>query len=122
MYADDPGAMGSRLQVSILLLETVLYGPLSIACYINKALIYFSSQFRLIDLGRIAAHEGSWDLANFHNLIARQIAVSRRSLTKAWYSGIQEIFLVVMITLKKNNIVDNETKKRSLQSSWNSAK
>ncbi|XP_067216276.1 dynein axonemal heavy chain 7 [Linepithema humile] len=51
-------------------------------------------QFRLFDLEHIAAHEDSWDLTIFHNLIARQITANRRILRKAWYSGIQEIFLV----------------------------
>ncbi|EZA62718.1 Dynein heavy chain 7, axonemal [Ooceraea biroi] len=52
------------------------------------------SQFRLFDLDLIAGHEDSWDLANFHSLIVRQITANRRILRRVWYSGIQEIFLV----------------------------
>ncbi|XP_071649568.1 dynein axonemal heavy chain 7 [Temnothorax longispinosus] len=52
------------------------------------------SQFRLINLEHVAAHEESWDLPNFHTLITRQIVANRRILKKDWYNGIQEIFLV----------------------------
>lgn len=57
--------------------------------------IKFFSKFRLIDLEYIAAHKESWDLMNFHTLIAHQIVANRRILRKDWYSGIQEIYLVV---------------------------
>ncbi|KYQ53326.1 Dynein heavy chain 7, axonemal [Trachymyrmex zeteki] len=52
------------------------------------------SLFRLINLEHVVVHKESWDLANFHTLIARQIVANRRILKNAWYSGIQEIFLV----------------------------
>ncbi|XP_025992810.1 dynein heavy chain 7, axonemal-like [Solenopsis invicta] len=52
------------------------------------------SQFRLINLEHIVTHKESWDLTNFHTLISRQIVANRRILRKAWYIGIQEIFLV----------------------------
>lgn len=53
------------------------------------------SQFRLINLEHIVAHEESWDLTNFHTLLTHQIAANRQILRRVWYSGIQEIFLVV---------------------------
>lgn len=57
--------------------------------------IIFFSKFRLIDLEHIVTRRESWDLINFHTLIAHQIIANRRILRKDWYSGIQEIFLVV---------------------------
>ncbi|XP_025075890.1 dynein heavy chain 7, axonemal-like isoform X2 [Pogonomyrmex barbatus] len=55
------------------------------------------SQFRLINLEHVIAHKESWDLTNFHTLITHQIIANRRILKKVWYSGIQEIFLVVSL-------------------------
>ncbi|EFN75889.1 Dynein heavy chain 7, axonemal [Harpegnathos saltator] len=51
------------------------------------------SEFRLINMKRIGAHEGSWDLADFNSSIVRQIVDNRQVLSKFWYIGIQEIFL-----------------------------
>lgn len=88
VHANDSGAVGSRLQVFDLINVT------------RKSYLLVTEnsfrQFRLIDLEHITAHEDSWDLTIFHNMITRQITANRRILRKEWYSGIQEIFLVVI--------------------------
>ncbi|XP_025270954.1 dynein heavy chain 7, axonemal [Camponotus floridanus] len=76
----------------ILRLDLYLINPcmrMTLDCWVRDY-----SKFRLIDLEYIAAHKESWDLMNFHTLIAHQIVANRRILRKDWYSGIQEIFLV----------------------------
>ncbi|XP_076648740.1 dynein axonemal heavy chain 7 [Halictus rubicundus] len=50
--------------------------------------------FRLVNIGKIVEHEGSWDLGEFETVLSRQIDKGRIVLKSSWYSGIQDIFLV----------------------------
>ncbi|KYM93367.1 Dynein heavy chain 7, axonemal [Cyphomyrmex costatus] len=75
------------------------------------------SSFRLINLEHIVVHKESWDLTNFHTLIARQIVANRRILKNAWYSGIQEIFLVN----NRKNLVPSPLRRKQFKRFFNCA-